>query len=387
MSKLSKNDDARSAIIYTHTVLSGSMTFIKSHAEALETFTPVYAGAHREKDGLALPGRSVYVANDSPILGMFREYVFRRWGRAHRLVSSLRGHNPAIVHAHFGTAGPTGLALARKLHVPLLVTFHGADATLTHAQTASSQRGRELIRGKTALIEGAGLFIAVSNYIRDRILEQGYPEEKILVHRNGIDLESFRPGCSGRRENTILFVGRFVEKKGVRVLVDAAERLRKSGVNFELVLVGDGPLRESLADACNKAGINCRFTGFLPIEEVRSWLGRASVVAVPSVIAADGDSEGLPTILLEAQAMETPVVATVHSGIPEGVIKGETAELVAPGDSGALAASLQSFLSSPDKVRQFGKAGREFVKQNFELRGQVQRLETIYEELIEKHRN
>ena len=85
--------------------------------------------------------------------------------------------------------------------------------------------------------------------------------------------------------------------------------------------------------------------------------------------------------------METPVVATVHSGIPEGVIDGETAELVAPGDSVALAESLASFLSSPEKVREFGKAGREFVKRNFELRDQVQRLETIYEELIENYRN
>ena len=83
---------------------------------------------------------------------------------------------------------------------------------------------------------------------------------------------------------------------------------------------------------------------------MRDWIARASVVAVPSVVAADGDSEGLPTILLEAQAMATPVVGTYHSGIPEGVQAGVTAELVPERDVDALADALASFLSSPQKV-------------------------------------
>jgi len=107
------------AVIYTHTVLSGSMTFIKSHADAMRRFVPVYAGARRVENGLPLDGRDVYVANDSPVFGIAREYAFRRWGWAPKLVSALRGKDPAIVHAHFGTAGPAGLALAKQLDVPL----------------------------------------------------------------------------------------------------------------------------------------------------------------------------------------------------------------------------------------------------------------------------
>jgi len=359
------------AVIYTHTVLSGSMTFIKSHADAMRRFV--------------LDGRDVYVANDSPVFGIAREYAFRRWGWAPKLVSALRGKDPAIVHAHFGTAGPAGLALAKQLDVPLVVTFHGADATLNHSKAASSRRGRDLIRGKGKLIDGAARFIAVSNYIRDRLLEQGYPENKVSVHRNGINLNDFSPKVAEIRKKQVLFVGRFVEKKGVRVLVDAAAKLREAGIVFELILVGDGPLRESIAADCEKAGIDCRFTGFLPIDEVRNWLAQASVVAVPSITAADGDSEGLPTILLESQAMETPVVATYHSGIPEGVVNNETAELVQPGDSEALASSLSTFLNSPDKISAFGKAGRRFVADNFGLEEQVSVLEGIYNELIEEH--
>ena len=169
--------------------------------------------------------------------------------------------------------------------MPLIVTFHGADATLSPSIAASSRRGQELIRGKGKLIDRAGKFIAVSNYIRNRLLEQGYPEENIVVHYNGINLTDFTPETQESRKAQILFVGRFVEKKGVSTLVEAAAKLRAAGVDFELILVGDGPLRESITNACKKAGVSCRFTGFLPIDEVCSWLGQASVVAVPSITA------------------------------------------------------------------------------------------------------
>jgi len=377
----------RSAIIYNHTILSGSMTFIRSHAEALETFIPVYAGAHRARYGLDVPEDRVFVVNNNSLTGKLREYIFRTWGRAEPFVRDLRNCNPVIVHTHFGTSGPTGLYLAKQLEVPLLVTFHGADATIARSVAAASRRGRELIRGKRQLISETARFIAVSNYIKDRLLQQGYPDEKIAVHYNGIDLEFFRPDRDQKREALIVFVGRFVEKKGVDVLVAATAELQKAGVEFKLVLIGDGPLRDSLKIACDRANLDCHFTGFLAVDEVRQWLAKAAVVAVPSVTAADGDSEGLPTILLEAQAMEAPVVATYHSGIPEGVIDNRTAELVDPGDKRALAASLQSFLTSPEKVREFGLAGREFVTGKFELRQQVQGLEHIYNDLIARHAN
>ena len=373
------------AIIYAHTILSRSMTFIRSHADALQAYDYVYAGAHRASDSLDLGDRPVYVANDRPLLGILDEYRFRSNGRAPRLYRQLRSESPAIVHAHFGTSGPTGLAIAEHLDVPLLVTFHGADATISDLTAARSRRGRELINGKARLIARAGCFIAVSNYIRDKMVAQGYPEAKIVVHRNGIDIGAFTPQPAERESNVVLFIGRFVEKKGVANLVAAARRLRRDGVPLKLVLVGDGPLREPLARDCVRAGIEHEFTGFLTIDQVRQWLKRAAVVAVPSVTAADGDSEGLPTVLLEAQAMATPVVGTIHSGIPEGVVAGETAELVAEHDNVALANALASFLQSADKVERFGAAGRDFVCQNFALDKQVRGLEQIYTQLIERH--
>ena len=379
------DQNSRNVLIYTHTILSGSMTFIKSHADALSDYRPIYCGAHRAKGGLALPNSEIHVVNNGSLIGMARELAFRRWGMAGPLVERLRGKDPALVHVHFGTSGPSGLALAERLHIPALITFHGADATISEQQAATSRRGRELLRGKMRMIERAGRFIAVSNYIRDRLLEQDYPADKIVVHRNGINLDFFQAQDREVREPAILFVGRFVEKKGVHVLLDAAARLKHSGLSFRLVLIGEGPMGEEIREAARAADIDCEFTGFLPLDQVRDWIGRVAVVAVPSMIASDGDSEGLPTILLEAQAMKTPVVSTFHSGIPEGVRDGVTAELVPEGDAEALAEKLRSFLDSPEKVREFGLAGRNFVSEHFCLKQQVRGLEAIYTELADHY--
>ena len=378
-------DNRPAAVIYTHSLLEGSMTFIKSQAEALVRYRPVYVGAHRVA-GIQLPPEQTYVLNEDTALGVIREAMFRRWGWAPTLVKKLQLHQPRVVHAHFGTCGPAGMALANKLEVPLVVTFHGHDATMDRKEAQRTHRGRELLNKKDRLIERTGAFIAVSDYVRRRLIEDGYPAAKVVVHRNGIALNVFHPRMDANREPIILFVGRFVEKKGARYLIEAASVLHRAGVSFDLVMIGSGPLESDLKDAAAEARIPCHFAGFLPVEEVKTWLGRSCVVAVPSVTAANGDSEGLPTILLEAQAMATPIVATHHSGIPEGVRDGITAELVKERDVAALAGKLRSFIESPAKARAFGQAGRRFVMENFDMRIQVKGLEAIYDRLYMNQR-
>ena len=365
------------AVIYSHSLLDASMTFIKNQGEALQRYVALYAGSHRSV-GIELPSDRTFVVNDGSLVGLVREAVFRQWGAAPSLIRKLSVLRPEVVHAHFGTSGPSGLAIAQALRVPLVVTFHGKDATMTVEEAMRSRRGREFVRHKSMLIARASRFIAVSDYIRARLLEQGFPDEKVIVHRNGIDLKYFERSNDAIRKPVILFVGRFVEKKGARYLIEAAQLLRRDGVEFELVLVGSGPLEKQLRSQARAADVPVRFTGFLAPDEIRHWLEVATVVAVPSVTAADGDSEGLPTVLLEAQAMGTPVVATLHSGIPEGVQQGVTAELVNEADSIALAAKLRSFLESPVKTEKFGAAAREFVSRNFDMRTQIEGLEEIY---------
>jgi colanic acid/amylovoran biosynthesis glycosyltransferase len=128
-----------------------------------------------------------------------------------------------------------------------------------------------------------------------------------------------------------------------------------------------------------QAGADVTFTGFLALTQVRDWLEKASVVVVPSVTAANGDSEGLPTVILEAQAMGTPVVATRHAGNAEGLLEGQSALLVDERDVAGLAEAIEFFLTNPAAVESFGANGREFVKSRFDIGNQVAGLERIYD--------
>ena len=377
-------DETRpTVVVYTHSLLARSMTFILSHAEALRRYRAVFAGAHRA-DGLKLPSDRVVTANRGGLSGNAYELLFRRFGMASRFANELRVFQPRLVHAHFGLSGPAGLALSEALRVPLVVTYHGQDATITDKEARRSWRGREYLRGRRGVMLRAALIIAVSDFIRGRLLAKGYPHEKVVTHRNGIDLEYFRRGRLNR-EQVVVFVGRFVEKKGCEYLVRALGRLRGQGRAARGVLIGDGPLRTGLQRLAIEVGADVAFTGFLPLSEVKDWLGRATVVCVPSVTAADGDSEGLPTVILEAQAMGTPVIATRHAGNAEGVVEDRTALLVDERDVDALADAVRYLLDRPDVAEAFGAAGRNLVESQFDIITQVAGLERLYDRAIGSH--
>jgi colanic acid/amylovoran biosynthesis glycosyltransferase len=354
------------------------MTFIRSHSEAMKRHVAVYAGAHRVAGGLSLPCNRTILANEGGVSGHLHEFLFRRLQFAPAFLRRLEQYEPVAVHSHFGESGPPGLTIAKALGVPLIVTFHGKDAMVKDEENATSWRGRQYLRQRAELADKAARFIAVSVPIRERLVQQGFPRKKILVHRNGIDTSYFSPDAMPR-EPVVLFVGRFVEKKGCEYLIESMRLLKCNGIEATLVLIGDGPLRPDLERRVSEAGASVRFEGFLPLDKVRMWMNRATVVAVPSVTAANGDSEGLPTVMLEAQAMSAPVVATRHSGNPEGVVEGSTAMLVPERDAPALANALREFLANPEKARNFGESARRFVVENFEIAKQVAGLEDIYE--------
>jgi glycosyltransferase involved in cell wall biosynthesis len=138
-------------------------------------------------------------------------------------------------------------------------------------------------------------------------------------------------------------------------------------------------LRPSLERLAREVGADVEFTGFMPPAGVRDWLERACVAVVPSVTAADGNSEGLPTVILEAQAMGTPVVATRHAGNAEGLAEGRSALLVDERDVDGLARSIRYFRDDVQAVESYGRAGREFVAARFDIKTHVAGIERIYD--------
>jgi glycosyltransferase involved in cell wall biosynthesis len=229
----------------------------------------------------------------------------------------------------------------------------------------------------------------VSDAVRAKAIARGYPPERILTHHNGIDFDRFRPGLARREPGLILHVGRLVEKKGTGVLIEALAAIVSAGVQgASLAIIGDGPLRGALERQARQAGLGerVRFLGALSPDEVAAGMRRAAILAAPSLTAKDGDAEGLPTVVVEAAASGIPVVATFHSGIPEAVTDGETGFLVPEGDAVALADRLARLLGSEPMRRDMGAAARRLAERKFERGRLSERLEEIYDQLVEENR-
>lgn len=269
------------------------------------------------------------------------------------------------IHCQFGPSGRFAALLRRAGIVdgPISAAFYGYDIT-----REPRLRGAGLYR---ELFEDAAVLLPNSEHLAARLRDAGAPPGKIEVHRLGVDPAQFpRVDRSGRDSASpwrALAVGRLVEKKGFADLLQALGRLRDAQPRLRATIVGDGPLRGDLEAMANSLGIaeRVRFAGWLQPAEVAAAMAEADLLAVPSVIAADGDMEGMPLVVLEAMATGLPVVGTRHSGIPEVVLDGVTGRIVPERDPGALAAAIAS-LADPSRRREQGDAGHRRVISEFD---------------------
>lgn len=341
---------------------------------------PVWVGCRRD-DGLADLGVDPLILGRPGPLGALDRLLFKQGGILPG-APDLRALEPLLVHAQFGRGGALALPLARALAIPLVVTFHGGDAT---KEKHYRRRWPPTIyqRRLAALKAEASLFIAVSDFIAGRLAERGFPAEKIKVIRYGVEAA---PGDAAPpdAEPYLLFVGRFVEKKGIGHLLEAMHRLAAARVRVDLRLIGEGPLGDDLRQAA-AALPQIHFMGWQKQAEVRRWMRGAVAVCVPSVEAVAGDAEGLPNVVLEAMAVGAPVVGSRSAGIGEAVADGVTGFLVPPGDPAALATALKRLVGDPALRRAMGDAARQRQAREFDAITQSRRLEDALLEVIERH--
>ena len=208
----------------------------------------------------------------------------------------------------------------------------------------------------------------------------GAPGEKLRVHHVGVAPGSPREDLP--TDPVVLFVGRHVEKKGLGDLLEAMARVRAAVPAAKLLVVGDGPLRGELEEHARRLALDAEFAGWLAPEDVARRLREVRVLCVPSRRAANGDAEGLPTVIPEAAAQGLPVVGTRHSGIPEGIAEDRSGLLADEGDAEGLARQLTAVLTDDALWRQLSAGAREHVAQRFDLQRQAAELEEIYDEAV-----
>jgi colanic acid/amylovoran biosynthesis glycosyltransferase len=274
---------------------------------------------------------------------------------ARRIQRSGAGH----LHAHFAAgAALDALRIAALLGLPYSVTAHAFDIWLTPRN----------LREKLT----RAAFATTGCEYNARHLREIAPGARIEVVVMGVDGERFRRARPQPGGRTVAAVGRLVPKKGFADLVRAAR-----GVADGLVVVGDGPLRAELEALAAREGVPARFLGELPPDAVRAVLEDADVLAMPCVVAPDGDRDSMPVVVKEALAMELCVVASDEVGLPE-VVREPWGVLHAPGDTTGLAAALRAVLDrSPSERARAGAAGRAWVLEHASLRRETARLSEL----------
>nr|WP_296064036.1 glycosyltransferase [uncultured Actinoplanes sp.] len=362
----------QAVVIWRSAMLPGSETFIRNQADALTRWRPVYLGATKVASDLARESDLIAYPSPADRRAFLR---LRLTGSSPRLRDLLAAQRPRLVHAHFGGDGWLISGAARALGVPLIVTVHGHD--VTRQPESAGAKGVRYRRNLRSVFNRAALIVAVSDVIKSKAVARGADPAKVRVHYTGVPIP---PAPSGSPASwDVAFVGRFVAKKGADDLVAALASLNRP---VRALFVGDGPLLPAVRAQAVAAGVDATFRGSLPPAEVYRLLGESRMLVAPSRTAADGDTEGLPTTVVEAAALGLPVVSTRHSGIPEAVEDGSTGLLGAEGDRAALAANIARLLDDPSLRERMGKQARELALARFDVRAQSRGLEDLYDEVL-----
>jgi glycosyltransferase involved in cell wall biosynthesis len=372
----SQEQGGRRVAIFRSPLFNPSETFVAGHVASLRRYRPILVGLVR-KGGECPPGIPILLPR-SPAERLSLTLA----GRSGALGRRLEAERPQLIHAHFGTDGLLALPLAERLDIPLLTTLHGFEIGRRPLPMLLSGRLSWIRYAllKRRLVERGDRFLAVSDAVRARAVAAGYPAERTFTLHNGVDTDFFSPAPEPPDPGLILHVGRLVEKKGTRLLLHALRPVPKG----QLVIIGDGPERRSLEALAHRLGIadRVRFLGRQPPLVVRDWMRRSWLLAVPSVVARDGDSEGLPTVICEAAATGLPVVASIHSGIPEAVVADKTGMLVLEGDVDGLAKAIAALLGNARLRARMAPAARRLAEERFCRRRQIDRLEAHYDALL-----
>jgi glycosyltransferase involved in cell wall biosynthesis len=325
---------------------------------------PALPGARFARQSLsllkgALPGGIENLAKTAYV-------VPKTWSWASRF----RGHFDHIL-AYWGNYAATAALLFRDetgRRIPLTMFLHaGTDLYRAHSQ----------LRVKLAAADN---IVVVCDFNR-RFLRDRYPDlaasvmPKVHVHHPGLDLAEFEYGLDGRQSRRVVAVGSLTAKKGFDVLLRAAGGLLRRGVEVEVELVGDGEEAASLHRLANLLGIASRvtFRGWLPFEKVRRAIGEATLLVHPST----GLGDAVPTVIKEAMALGTPVIASDVAGIPELLDAGACGVLVPPNDSERLAREIERLLSSEGQRHGFARRARQRAEELFDVWRNGRRLAEI----------
>lgn len=290
------------------------------------------------------------------------------WRRLPRVARLLEAQGVDRLHAHFAWGGAAlAMTLSALTGWPWAMTMHARDIFTER-------------RNLDRKLADADLLVTVCDanvrYLREE-LGLTRPVHKIYC---GVELPEL-DGVAWRNVE-LCFVGRFVEKKGIDILLRAVAELAPTRPAIRLDLVGEGPLLDASRKLTHDLGIDghVTFHGALPHEEVLALLARTRVFCLPARVAADGDADAMPLVIKEAMAREAAIVAGDAGGVAE-MVDGRSGLLVPPDDVAALRDALALVLDDEQCRQQLAREGRAMVERHFTLSGEVRKLSRLIHDL------
>ncbi|WKN33488.1 glycosyltransferase [Porifericola rhodea] len=281
-----------------------------------------------------------------------------------------------IVLAEFGPVGAEVYAVCERLGIPLIVYFHGYDAYLYHLMKQYKKEYANMFRYACHLI-------VVSEEMKQRLIKLGAPTEKLIVNPCAPNDVFFTLNPPLTQIN-FLAVGRFVNKKAPHLTIEAFYKVVQKIPEATLTMAGDGPLFEKCKELVEKLGIqnSINFLGAVSHQKIVEAYQNAFCFVQHSIIAPDGDSEGTPVAILEANAAKLPVVSTKHAGIQDVIVHGETGLLVEEQDVDAMANAMLKLAQDRSLAKMMGEKGRQRVKQHYTMQKHITIIDqAIYDSL------
>jgi glycosyltransferase involved in cell wall biosynthesis len=280
-----------------------------------------------------------------------------------------REHNVVAVLAEYGDSGVWCAEACRQAGVPLVVHFHGYDASHREILATFEHAYAEMFAQAAAVI-------AVSHAMERQLVSLGAPPDKIFYNPYGVDTRQFTGADPAGADPVFIAVGRFTEKKGPHLTLEAFARVHRVYPEARLRMIGEGALLDTCRQLAQKLGIAEAAT-FLEAQVhsvVEQEMSLARCFVQHSVVAPSGDSEGTPVAILEAGATGLPVVATRHAGIPDAVVDGRTGFLVDEYDVEGMAERMLCLAKDPVLARRMGEQAREHIVGHFSMDQSLARL-------------
>lgn len=281
------------------------------------------------------------------------------------------------VLAEYGETGVQVMYAAEQAGIPLIVHFHGYDASVKSVLEEHRETYPRMFSKAAALV-------AVSLAMKRKLIELGAPPQKVYHNAYGVDCHRFGGADPSAAPPLFVAVGRFTEKKAPQITISAFAKVLGVCPDASLRMVGEGPLLEECRALAKNLGIvhAIDFMGGQQHSVVQREMQGARCFVQHSVVAPSGDCEGTPVSILEAGATGLPVVSTRHGGIPDVVIEGQTGFLVDEGDSSGMANRMMQLAEQPGLAGVMGSAARKHITDNFSKYQSITKLWNIIESCI-----